>query len=126
MAIISADAPGLHIWPGASAGQGPSSSSPKQWILDGCVTIYNSVSATLPLTNPREKKDREHSNIKSKSVSALTGSVPRKMAKAQQNSSGIEPKLTNSLLLTLTTKPLVHISYLKKMVYLSLYFATCN
>ena len=102
MAIISADAPGLHIWPGASAGQGPSSSSPKQWILDGCVTIYNSVSATLPLTNPREKKYREHSNIKSKSVSALTGSVPPKMAKAQQNVSALIRNRTQVAKLTAT------------------------
>ena len=30
----------------ASAGPGPSSSSPKQWKSDGRVKIYNSVSAT--------------------------------------------------------------------------------
>ena len=37
-----------------------------------------------PLLNPRENKIREHNNIKSARVSALTGSVPPKMAKALQ------------------------------------------
>ena len=75
IATISAHVPGQHLW--ASAGQVPSSSSPKQWKLDGHVKIYNSVSARSPLT-------KSNSNIKSAHVSALTGSVPRKMAKGLQ------------------------------------------
>ena len=43
IAIISAHAPGLHMW--ASAGPGPSSSSPKQWKSVGRVKLYNAVSA---------------------------------------------------------------------------------
>ena len=53
----------------ASAGPGPSSSSPKQCKSDGRVKIYISVSARSPLM-------RERSNIKSARVSALTDSVP--------------------------------------------------
>ena len=40
----------------ASAGPGPSSSSPKQWKSDGRVKIYNSVSARSPLTKSKKKK----------------------------------------------------------------------
>ena len=36
----------------------------KQWILDGHVKIYNSVSARLPLTKSKIKNERESSNIK--------------------------------------------------------------
>ena len=72
----------------ASAGPGPSSSSPKQWKSDGRVKIYNSVSARSPLTKSKENY-RERSNIKSARVSALTGSVPRKMAEARQRISAI-------------------------------------
>ena len=54
VAIISAHVPGQHMW--ASAGPGPSSSSPKQWKSDGSVKIYNSVSARSPLT--KSKKER--------------------------------------------------------------------
>ena len=82
IAIISAHVPGQHMW--ASAGPGPSSSSPKQWKSDGRVKIYNSVSARSPLTKCKKKNYRERSNIKSARVSALTGSAPRKMAEAQQ------------------------------------------
>ena len=71
----------------ASAGPGPSSSSPKQWKSDGRVKIYNSVSARSPLTKSKKKNYRERSNIKSARVSALTGSVPRKMAAARQKDS---------------------------------------
>ena len=54
IAITPAHVPGQHmIW--ASAGQGPSSSSPKQCKLDGRVKISNSVSARSPLTNPKKK-----------------------------------------------------------------------
>ena len=73
----------------ASAGQGPSSSSPKQWKSDGRVKIYNSVSARLPLTKSKKKNYRERSNIKSARVSALTGSVPRKTAKVLQRVSAL-------------------------------------
>ena len=51
--IISAHVPGQHMW--ASAGPGPSSSSPKQWKSDGRVKIYKSVSAGSPLTKSKEK-----------------------------------------------------------------------
>ena len=54
MAIISAHMPGRHMW--ASAGQGQSSSSPKQWKSDSCAKIYNSVSARLPLTKSKINK----------------------------------------------------------------------
>ena len=54
IAIISAHVPGQHMW--SSAGQGLSSSSPKQCKSDGCVKIYNSVSARSPLTKSKKKK----------------------------------------------------------------------
>ena len=73
----------------ASAGQGPSSSSPKQCKSDGRVKIYNSVSARSPLTKSKKKNYSERSNIKSVHVSALTGSVPRKMAEALQTDSAL-------------------------------------
>ena len=61
-----------------------------------------------------EENYREGSNIKSVRVSALTGSVfhakwPRS-CRAFQNPTGIEPKSPESLLLILTTKPLVRIN----------------
>ena len=62
-------------------------------------------------------------------VSALTGSVPRKMTRSCrriQHSSGIEPISPDILQLTLTTKSLIRINCLKKTVYNSSYFATCN
>ena len=49
IAVISAHVPGQRMW--ASAGQRPSSSSPKQG-----VKIYNSVSARSPLTKSKKKK----------------------------------------------------------------------
>ena len=64
IAIISAHVPGQHMW--ASAGQGPSSSSPKQCKSDGRVKIYNSVSATLreiATYEIQEKKYRESAAI---------------------------------------------------------------
>ena len=98
----------------ASAGPGPSSSSPNQWKSDGSVKINNSVSA--------RSNYRERSNIKSASGSALTGSVPRKMVEALhkvcfQHSLGFEPMLPDSLQPVdkwLTTKPLVRIYCSKK------------
>ena len=54
IAIITAHVPGQHMW--ASAGPGPSSSSPKQWKSDGRVKIYNFVSARSPLTKFKKKK----------------------------------------------------------------------
>ena len=72
----------------ASVGQGPSSSSPKQCKSDGHVKI--SVSARSPLTKSKKEKNyREHSNIKSARVSALTSSVPRKMAEVLQSVSAL-------------------------------------
>ena len=52
----------------ASAGPGPSSSSPKQWKSDGHVKIYNSVRARSSLTKSKKnviivsaaKKKREY------------------------------------------------------------------
>ena len=68
----------------ASAGPGPSSSSPKQWKSDGRVKIYNSVSARAALKNPIKnimpRRAQAAQQYKSARVSALTGSVPRKMA----------------------------------------------
>ena len=53
IAVISAHLPGQHTW--ASAGPDPSSSTPKQCKLNGCVKIYNSVSARSPLTKSKKK-----------------------------------------------------------------------
>ena len=47
----------------ASAGQGPSSNSPKQWKSDGRVNIYNSVSARLTLTKSKKEKIIESAAI---------------------------------------------------------------
>ena len=47
----------------ASAGQGPSPSSPKQCKLDGRVKIYISVSARSPLTKSKKKKIIESAAI---------------------------------------------------------------
>ena len=47
----------------ASAGLGPSSSSPKQWKSDGRVEIYNSVSGRSPLTKSKETKIIESAAI---------------------------------------------------------------
>ena len=60
---MSAHVPGQHIW--ASAGPGPSSSSPKQWKSDGSIKIFNSVSARSPLTisKPEKKKIIESAAI---------------------------------------------------------------
>ena len=74
--------------------------------------------------NPRKKNYRESSNIKSARVSALTGSVSRKMAKTRQSvlakwpnrcrafqhSSGIEPKSPHPLRPVSITKPLDRIN----------------
>ena len=54
IAEISAYVLGQHMW--ASAGQGPSSTSPKQWKSNRCFKIYNSVSERWPLTILRNKK----------------------------------------------------------------------
>ena len=69
-AIIASHVPGPHMW----ASAGPSSSSVKQCQRE--ITTDE----ILEL-----KKIREHSNIKSSCVSALTGSVPRRMAEALQS-----------------------------------------
>ena len=54
IAIISAHVPGPHM--SASAGPGPTSSSPKQCKSDGRVKIYNSVIARSPLTKSKKRK----------------------------------------------------------------------
>ena len=86
---LADDVPGPHMW--ASAGPCLSSSSPKQCKSDGRVQIYNSVSARSPLTKSKKKNYQERSNIKSASVSALTGrgSIPHKMAEAWQGVSAL-------------------------------------
>ena len=61
IAIISAYVPGTHMW--ASAGQGLSSSSPKQRKSDGRVKIYNFVSARSPLTKSKRKNIIESAAI---------------------------------------------------------------
>ena len=85
---------GLHMW--ASARQGLSSSSPKQWKSDGRVKIYNSVSTSLPQTKSKKKNYRESSNLQSEHVSALTGSVPHKMAEELQSVSALIRNPTQS------------------------------
>ena len=84
-------------WPGPQ-----SSSSPKQWKSDG--HVYNSCQREIATDKIQEEENyREHSSIKNACVSALTGSVPRKMAEAWhcgrafQQSSGMEPKSSDSL-----------------------------
>ena len=65
--------------------------------------------------NPRKKNYRERSNIKSARVSALTGSVPRKMAEAQQRVSALFRIRTHVARLTATSlKPLNRINRWKK------------
>ena len=120
----------------ASAGQGPSSSSPKQCKLDGRVKIYNSVSGDSARDrhrrNPRKKNiERAHwAQRYKKRVSvhwrAQCHAKWTRRSKEFQLSSGIKPMPPNSLLLTLTTKPLVRINYSKKTVNDSSYFATCK
>ena len=61
IAIISTHLPGLQMW--ASAGPGPSASSPKQWKSDGCVKIYNSVRARSPQTKSKKEKIIESTAI---------------------------------------------------------------
>ena len=79
--IISPQVPGQHMW--ASAGPGPSSSTPKQWKSDGRVKINNSVSTTSPLTKSKKRKIKKAQQYKSARVSVLTGSEPRKRGKGQ-------------------------------------------
>ena len=61
MAIICADVPGPHMW--ASAGPGPSSSSPKQWKSDSSIKIYSSVRERLPLKKSKKKTNMESTAI---------------------------------------------------------------
>ena len=92
----------------ASAGPGQSSSSPIQWESDGCVKIYNSCQREISTDEIQEKKNyRVHSNIKSARVSALTGSVPRKMAEALQSVSALIRNRNKVAKLTVT-----HLNYL--------------
>ena len=81
MVVIPAHVPGLHMW--ASAGPRTSSSSPKQWKSDSHLKIYNFVRKRSQwlLIKSKKKKLRRVQQYKSLRVSALTGSVPRKMAK---------------------------------------------
>ena len=97
---------------------------------DGSIEIYNSISARWPLTKSKKNKNyRECSNIKSARINALTGSVPRKMAEALQRVSALNRN--GSHVAGLSAASLIHLaigSYqlLKKTVYDSSYFATCN
>ena len=93
----------------ASAGPGPSSSSPKQWKTGSLMPRRMVVLrfTTLPARdrhwrNPRKKNYKERSNIKSAHVSALTSSVPRKMAKALQRVSALIRNRTQVAKLTAT------------------------
>ena len=101
IAIISAHVPNQHMW--ASAGPGPSSRSLKPCKSDGCVKIYNSVSATSPLTKSKKKKYRERSNIKCASASALTGSVQCKMAEVLLRVAGSSENRTHVARLSATS-----------------------
>ena len=82
--------------------------------------------------NPIKEHYKERSNIKSASVSALTGSVPRKMAEEQQRFSAPRGNRTRAarLWLTLTTKPWVCVSLQRKWYatwrVTVTCFATCN
>ena len=89
----------------ASAGPGPSSSSPKQCKSDGHVKawVYNSVSARSPLMKSKGKNYRECSSIKSAGVNALTGSVPLKMDEALQRVSATIRNQTHVALLSATS-----------------------
>ena len=74
IAIISAYVPGQHMWASAGhRGQGPSSSSPRQWKLDGCVKIYNSVRARSPLTKSKKKKLWRAQQYKKRSCQCTDG-----------------------------------------------------
>ena len=68
---------------GQLVAKGQTPSAPKQWKSDVHIKSYKPVSARLPLTKSKKKSYRGCSNIKSACVSALTGSVPRKMAEGQ-------------------------------------------
>ena len=63
--------PGQHIR--ANGGQGPRSSSPKQWKLDGHLKIYRSVSTRLPLTKSKKKQIVEGNYRKHKERKELSG-----------------------------------------------------
>ena len=116
---------------------GPSPSSTvqvlqKSWKSDGCVKIYNSVSARSPLT--KSKKIIESTTISKRSCQGTDWLSAQQngqgTAERFQHSSGIESKSPNSLQLTLSsvisTKPLVCINCTKKPVHDSLYFTTSN
>ena len=99
-----AHVPGLHMW--ASAGPRPCSKCSKT------VEVVCSYSELKPRPCQREiatdeiqekKNYREHSNIKSAHVSALTGSVPRKMAAARQKDSAPCRTLTHISRLSTTS-----------------------
>ena len=111
----------------ASVGQGPSSSPPKQWKLDGCVKIYNSVSTRSALTKSKQKQYyREHSNTKAHVSLHWRAQCPAKWPRCGrgfQHSSGIELIMSPyTWRITLTTKPQVRINCPKK----TLYFATLS
>ena len=126
IARISAIVPGQHMSASAGPWPGQSSSSPKDWKSDGHVKIYNSVSARSPLTKSKEKKNREQYKKHECQCSDRLSAVKCSRSTRVFQHSGIEPNPPILLLLTLTTKPLVRINHLKKKIYDSLYFPTCN
>ena len=88
--IISAQVPGQHMWPGPYFKF--SKTVEVGWLHQDLQFCQREV-ATDKI---QEKKNyREHSNIKSARVSALNGSVPRKMAEARMGHC-ISPTATNS------------------------------
>ena len=104
IAIISAHVPGQHMW--ASADPGPTTKltqvlqNSASWMV---VLRFTTLSARdRHWRNPRKKNYRERSNIKSARVSALTGSVPRKMAEALQKDSELIKNWTHFARLSAT------------------------
>ena len=72
--------------------------------------------------NPQKKNHRKHSNIKSECVSVLTGSVPHKMAEVLLMFSALFRNRTHVPWLSATSL----VNCLKKTLYDSTYFSTCN
>ena len=104
IAIISAHVPGQHMW--ASAGPGPSSSSPKQWKSDGRVKIYNSVSARSPLTKRAQQyKKRRRACQCTDGLSATQNGRGVAEGFSTHQDSNFKPMSPDSLQPVLTTKP---------------------
>ena len=122
IAIISAHVPvpGQHMWASAGPGFKFSKSVQVGW---SCLDLQLCQHKIATDEIQERKNSREHSNIKSTCVSALTCSVPHKMTKAWQR---VWAFIRNQIHVTwlsatvqpvLTTKPLVHFDCQKKTVY---------